>query len=127
MLYLPLITNTDDKGFTPIQKHWAPTADCYSFSNVEGSFNRHLERIRCVNHPRKIFLQNAETPIWIPDRLIRPFHQKTSIENPEEKEAENVREVIRNTKKLALSSPHNISNVFPGLLRLFAATNMVLL
>jgi hypothetical protein len=33
-----------------------------------------------------VFPQNAETLIWIPDRLIRPLHQKKSFENPEEKE-----------------------------------------
>ena len=36
------------------------------------------------------------------------------------------REVIWNMKMLALSSPHNISNGFPGLFRPFASTNVVL-
>jgi hypothetical protein len=68
-----------DKGFTPNAKTLGPpTADCYSFNNVEGSFNRHVEKAVCVN-PREediryecVFPQNVETPIWIPDRLISP-------------------------------------------------------
>ena len=36
--------NTDDKGFSLIQNHWAlSTADCYNFNNEARVFQRHLD------------------------------------------------------------------------------------
>ena len=46
-----------------------------------------------------VFPQTAETPIWIPDRLIRPFHQKTSTRTQKQKKA---KEVMKKMKKLDL-------------------------
>ena len=59
--------------------------------------------------------------------LFDPSTKKPLSRTQKRKKQKKAREVIWNMKMLALSSPHNISNGFPGLFRPFASTNVVLL
>ena len=58
-----------------------------------------------------VFPQTAETPICIPGRLIRPFHQKTSTRTQKQKKA---KEVMKKMKKLDLSSSQ-VASALPEL------------
>ena len=49
-----------------------------------------------------VFFHRLQRPRSGSQTIIRPFHQKTSIKNPGEKEA---KEVMKKIKKLDLSSP----------------------
>ena len=59
--------------------------------------------------------------------LLDPSTKNPLLSTQRRKKQKKSREVIRNMKTLALSSPNNISNISPGLFILFAATIMVLL
>ena len=46
-----------------------------------------------------VFPQDAEGPIWIPDRLIRPFHQKKPPWRPQKRrKKQQEKEVLRKMK-----------------------------
>ena len=74
-----------------MQRHWAPLQQTVTplmmWKNLlTGTWEGPDVLITSGRGYACVFPQTAETPIWIPDRLIGPFHQKTSIKNPEAKE-----------------------------------------
>ena len=75
-----------------MRRHWGPVAfKAQPLVMWKDLLNGNLRGLDTLMTSKRgyacVFPQTAETPIWIPDRLIGPFHQKTSMVNPEKKEA----------------------------------------
>ena len=74
-----------------MQRHWAPLQQTVTHlvmwkDLLTGTWEGPDVLITSGRGYACVFPQTAETPIWIPDRLIRPLPPENLYQNPEAKE-----------------------------------------